>query len=56
MDFNHFDDDFDWEDNLIIGGFIDYMMDQEKLDKEEGKRKQDQDDLVPDSDDQDIIP
>lgn len=32
-------DDVDWEDGVLIGGFFDYMTDQEQLDDEEQKRR-----------------
>ena len=33
MDDNFLDDDFDWEDGVIIGGFFDYMTEQEEEDE-----------------------
>ena len=34
-----FFDDFDWQDAVVVGSFLDYMVDQEKLDEEEERRR-----------------
>ena len=39
MDFDDFED-FDWEDGVIIGGFFDYMVDQDETDERRRKKKQ----------------
>ena len=45
------DDDFDWEDGVIIGGFFDYMTEQEE--EVERRRKKLERKLNPDNSDRD---
>lgn len=52
-----FDDDFDWQDGIVIGGFFDYMTEQEA--EERCLKKLEKDYFDPDTpglDDEDDLP